>query len=83
MTDEKIMLGPVAYAGLKALKAYKEAEGVYKELAVDMPEDNAFFKIFSSIADELQKSSDATAQDFMKKYQKFESVFSLALKLLG
>jgi hypothetical protein len=77
------MLGPVIYAGLKALRAYKEAANAYSELAVDLPEDSGFLKIFSSLTDELQKSSDATAQDFLSKYQRFESLFSFALKLLG
>jgi hypothetical protein len=83
MTDDKIMLGPIVYAGLKALKAYREAENVCKSLPTDNLEEEPFLKFFSSVASELQKYSDAPAEDFVKKYKIFESMFSLALKLLG
>jgi len=83
MIDEKLMLGPIVYAALKGMKAYKEAEGVYKEFPTDNKNDDMILKLLSSLTGEIQKYSDSSPQDFLKEYQKFESMFSLALKLLG
>lgn len=83
MAEEKIMLGPFVYAALKAMKAYREAEDAYKNTAVEAVGENSFLKIFSSLAGELEKSLDEPAADFLKKYQRYESLFSILLKLLG
>jgi hypothetical protein len=83
MNEENIVLGPIVYAALKGLKAYKEAESVYKDFPAGSQNNDLVSKLLSSFSDELRKFSDVPAQDFLKKYQRFESIFSLALKLLG
>lgn len=90
MTEEKeFAIGPVVYAiskGMKACRqAYAEAAEEYKNMTGKDVELNGelVVKTFSSVLGEVEKSSDLSVQDFLKNYQKFEMLFSLARKFLG
>jgi hypothetical protein len=82
MTDE-ILLGPLLYAFLKGAKAYNEAKQASESVAVETPADNLFLKMLSSLTGEVQKYSDQSAPDFLKKYKTYESALDILFKMLG
>lgn len=89
MTEEEVAVGPLVYAFLKGVKAYREAYreavGEYKSLTgkdAGLSDELAIKKIFSVVSD-VEKSSDLSLREFLKNYQKFELLFSLAKTFLG
>jgi len=89
MTDDDVTIGPLIYAVSRGLRtyreAYREAASAYKNLTGNEIEsgENIIMKIIGSATGEIEKSSELDAENFLKNYQKFETLFSIAKKFLG
>jgi len=82
-------LGPLLYAVTKSLMTYKsaysEAVAAYKNLTGNeaASESDVISKLFSAGMDEVEKTSETSAEDFLKKYQQIGIVISMFKKLMG
>jgi hypothetical protein len=91
MTEDDFFesLGPLLYAISKSLltyrEAYNEAATIYKSLTGNEPasEKDLLSKIFSAAINEVEKTSETSAADFLKKYQQLGFFFSMVKKILG
>jgi hypothetical protein len=90
MMEDEIFesLGPLLYAATISFstfkKAYGQASEAYKTLTGNDATINmdAISKIFSSGFLELEKTSEISAEDFLKKYRQLSMVLSVAKKVL-
>ncbi|MHA1744066.1 MAG: hypothetical protein ACTSV6_07430 [Candidatus Heimdallarchaeota archaeon] len=82
-------LGPVLYAVYKSVltyrESYKKATEAYKKLTGNevASEKEIFSKIFDVVTKEFNESPEILPEEFLKKYQQFYYLFSMAKKILG